>query len=251
MRLLLLALAALSGISHAQTGRVTVAVAANFALPMAELETLFEASGAHELTLVSGSTGQLYAQIVNGAPYDVFLSADRERPRRLTEAGLGSAPFAYALGRLALWTREQRFVDGLTLDALTTSDFRRLAIANPRLAPYGVAARETLQAMGLWETLQAKIVFGENVGQAFAMAETRNAEFGLVALSAAVAYMDDDADRSRAAYVTVPPEHHGPIRQDAILLNRGRDNPAALAFIEFLQGMDARRIIAAAGFELP
>ncbi len=251
MRLLLLALSALSGISHAQTERVTVAVAANFALPMAELETLFEASGAHELTLVSGSTGQLYAQIVNGAPYDVYLSADRERPRRLTEAGLGNAPFTYALGRLALWTQEQRFAGGLTLDALTTSDFRRLAIANPRLAPYGVAAREALQAMGLWETLQEKIVFGENVGQAFAMAETRNAEFGLVALSAAVAYMGGTADPGRAAYVTVPPEYHSPIRQDAILLDRGRDNSAALAFIEFLQGMDARRIIAGAGFELP
>ena len=251
MKILHFAALTVYGISNVQAEQATVAAAANFAWPMGELEALFEAEGVHELTVVHGSTGQLYAQIVNGAPYDVFLSADRERPRRLTEASLGNAPFAYALGRLALWTREQRFADGLTLDALTTSDFRRLAIANPRLAPYGVAARETLQAMGLWETLQAKIVFGENVGQAFAMAETRNAEFGLVALSAAVSYMDDDADRSRAAYVTVPPEHHGPIRQDAILLNRGRDNPTALAFIEFLQGMDARRIIAAAGFELP
>ncbi len=251
MRLLLIALSALSGISNAQTERVTVAVAANFALPMAELETLFEASGEHELTLVSGSTGQLYAQVVNAAPYDVFLSADRERPRRLTEAGLGNAPFTYALGRLALWTRDPQFVGGLTVNALANGDFRRLAIANPSLAPYGVAAREALQAMGLWETLQAKIVFGENVGQAFAMAETRNAEFGLVALSAAVAYMGGTADPSRAAYVTVPPEYHGPIRQDAILLDRGRDNSAALAFIEFLQGMDARRIIARAGFELP
>lgn len=245
MRRLLLSLCVLFSISGAQAERVTVALAANFALPMAELETLFEASGAHELTLVSGSTGQLYAQIVNGAPYDVFLSADRERPRRLTEAGLGNAPFTYALGRLALWTQEQRFADGLTLDALTTSDFRRLAIANPRLAPYGVAAREALQAMGLWETLQEKIVFGENVGQAFAMAETRNAEFGLVALSTAVAYA------GTATYVPVPPEYHGPIRQDAILLERGRNNSAALALIDFLRSMDARRIIAGAGFELP
>ncbi len=251
MRRLLLSLWVLFSISGAQAERVTVAVAANFAQPMAELETLFEASGAHELTLVSGSTGQLYAQIVNAAPYDVFLSADRERPRRLTEAGLGNAPFTYALGRLALWTREQRFAGGLTLDALTTSDFRRLAIANPRLAPYGVAAREALQAMGLWETLQAKIVFGENVGQAFAMVETRNAEFGLVALSAAVAYMGGTADLGHVAYVTVPPEYHSPIRQDAILLSRGQDNPAAQAIIGFLQGADARRIIEAAGFELP
>lgn len=251
MRRLLLSLWVLFSISGAQAERVTVALAANFALPMAELETLFEASGAHELTLVSGSTGQLYAQIVNGAPYDVFLSADRERPRRLTEAGVGNAPFTYALGRLALWTREPRYTDELTVDVLHDGDFRRLAIANPRLAPYGAAAREALQAMGLWETLQAKIVFGENVGQAFAMAETQNAEFGLVALSAAVAYMGSTADPGRAAYVTVPPEYHSPIRQDAILLSRGQDNPAAQALIGFLQGADARRIIEAAGFELP
>ena len=222
-----------------------MAVATNFAWPMSELEALFEADGIHELTVASGSTGQLYAQIVNGAPYDVFLAADRERPLRLAEAGLGSAPFAYALGRLALWTREPRFTDGFTVDVLAGSDFRRLAIANPRLAPYGAAARETLQAIGLWEPLQAKIVLGENVGQAFAMAETRNAEFGLVALSAAVAYTNT------ATYESVPPEYHGPIRQDAILLNRGRDNPAARAFIDFVQGADARRIIEEAGFELP
>ena len=238
----LLALCLVSGVNAEQA---TVAVAANFASSMGELEALFEADGIHELTVVSGSTGQLYAQIVNGAPYDVFLAADRERPRLLAEAGLGNAPFAYALGRLALWTREPRFTDGLTVEVLAGDDFRRLAIANPRLAPYGVAARETLQTLGLWEPLQARIVLGENVVQAFTMAETRNAEFGLVALSISVAYPGG------AAYVTVPAEYHGPIRQDAILLSRGRDNPAALAYTKFLQGFDARRIIAGAGFELP
>ena len=238
----LLALCVVSGVNAEQA---TVAVAANFASLMGELETQFEEDGAHELTVVHGSTGQLFAQIVNGAPFDVFLAADRERPRRLAEAGLGNAPFAYALGRLALWTREPRFAQGLTVDVLAGGDFRRLAIANPRLAPYGVAAGETLQALRLWESLQVKIVLGENVGQAFAMAETRNAELGLVALSAAVAYT------GTAFYVPVPSEHHGPIRQDAILLNKGGDNTAALAFVDFLRGIDARRIIAAAGYELP
>ena len=237
-----LALFLASGVGAEQA---TVAVAANFARPMGELEILFEADGVHELTVASGSTGQLYAQTVNGAPYDVFLAADAERPRRLAELGLGEDPFAYALGRLALWTREPRFAGGLTLDILAGGDFRRLAIANPRLAPYGVAAKETLRAMGLWGPLQAKIVLGENVAQAFAMAETRNAELGLVALSIAVAYPGG------AAHVTVPPEHHGPVRQDAILLNGGRDNPAALAFVDFLHGVDARRIVVEAGFELP
>ena len=238
----LLVLCLASGVNAEQA---TVAVATNFAWPMGDLETVFEEDGIHELTVVHGSTGQLFAQIVNGAPYDVFLAADRERPRRLAEAGLGNTPFAYALGQLALWTREPQFAEGLTINDLARSDFRRLAIANPRLAPYGVAARETLQTLGLWEPLQAKIVLGENVAQAFAMAETRNAEFGLVALSISRSYS------GAAAYVTVPTEYHRPIRQDAILLNSGRDNPAALAFIDFLHGIDAWRIITRAGFELP
>ena len=245
MKILHFAALTLCGICNVQAEQATVAVAANFAWPMGELEALFEAEGVHELTVVHGSTGQLYAQIVNGAPYDVFLAADRDRPGRLADADLGHTPFAYALGRLALWTREPRYTDELTVDVLHDGDFRRLAIANPRLAPYGVAARELLQSTNLWESLQERIVFGENVGQAFAMAETRNAELGLVALSAAVAYSGS------AAYVAVPSVYHSPIRQDAILLNQGQDNPAALAFIGFLQGAEARRIIAAAGFELP
>ena len=239
------AVLALFGISGVQAEQTTIAVATNFAWPLAELEAAFETRGAHELTVVSGSTGQLYSQIVNGAPYDILLAADQERPRQLVRAGLASNPFTYAVGRLVLWTREPELTDGLTFDVVASDEIRRLAIANPRLAPYGVAARETLQAMGLWASLQSKLVLGENVGQAFAMAETRNAELGLVALSTAIAYTET------AAYVTVPPEYHGPIRQDAILLHRGQNNPAALAFIDFLQGMDAQRIIAGAGFELP
>ena len=238
----LLALCLVTGVSAEQA---TVAVATNFAWPMGELEAFFEADGIHELTVASGSTGQLYAQIVNGAPYDVFLAADRERPRRLAEEGFGGEPFTYALGRLALWTREPGFANGLTLNVLAGGSIRRLAIANPSLAPYGVAARQTLQTLDLWGSLQSKIVLGENVAQAFAMAETRNAEFGLVALAMAVAYPGE------AVYVMVSADYHRPIRQDAILLDRGRDNPAALAFIVFLQGIDARRIIAEAGFELP
>ena len=241
----LIALLALCAATGAGAEQATVAVAANFAWPVGELVALFEADGIHELTVVSGSTGQLYAQIVNGAPYDVFLAADRERPRRLAEEGFGDEPFAYALGRLVLWTREPGFANGLTLKVLTGGNIRRLAIANPRLAPYGVAARQTLQTLDLWRSLQSKIVLGENVAQAFTMAETRNAEFGLVALAMAVAYPGE------AAYVVVSADYHGPIRQDAILLNRGRDNPAALTFIDFLQGIDARRIVAEAGFELP
>ena len=127
---------------------------------------------------MSGSTGQLYSQIVNGAPYDIFLAADQERPRQLVRAGLASNPFTYAVGRLVLWTREPELTDGLTFDVVASDEIRRLAIANPRLAPYGVAARETLQAMGLWASLQSKLVLGENVGQAFAMAERETQNSG-------------------------------------------------------------------------
>lgn len=239
------ALLALFLVSNVNAEQAIVAVAANFAWPMGDLETLFEADGIHELTVAHGSTGQLYAQIVNGAPYDLFLAADAERPRQLAEKGLGSSPFTYALGRLALWTRHEEFSENLTVEALTSTAFRRLAIANPRLAPYGVAAKETLEAMGLWESMQPRIVMGENVGQAFTLVETRNAELGLVALSGALAY------DGVATHVPFPPEHHQPIRQDAMLLARGRDNPAARAFIGFLQLPEARRIIAAAGYELP
>ncbi len=238
----LLALWLASGVNAEQA---TVAVAANFAWPMGELEALFEADGIHELTVVHGSTGQLFAQIINGAPYDLFLAADGERPHQLAERGLGGIPFTYAHGRLALWTRHEEFSGNLTIDALASASFRRLAIANPRLAPYGVAARETLEAMGLWESMQPRIVLGENIGQAFAMVETRNAELGLVALSAALAYP------SAAAYVPVPVQFHGPIRQDAILLTQGGGNPAAQAFMTFLRSSEARDIVSRSGYELP
>ena len=245
MRIPLIALLALCGMTSVQAEQATVAVATNFVWPMAELKALFEKAGTQEITVVTGSTGQLYAQIVNGAPYDAFLAADEERPRLLAEANLGADPFTYALGRLVLWTREPDHGENLRTDVLASGEFRRLAIANPRLAPYGVAAMQALHAMGLWDALQPRIVRGENVVQTFAMVETRNAELGLVALSAALAY------QGIAMHVPIPPEYHEPIRQDAILLARGRDNPAAVAFIGFLQASEARRIIAAAGYKLP
>ena len=146
-----------AGAQHA-----TVAVAANFSIPMQRLETLFEASTAHEITPVTGSTGQLYAQILNGAPYDALLAADALRPARLADQGaaLPDSRFTYAVGRLALWTREPALMDGLGLAALR-GEFRRLAIANPLLAPYGLAAQQTLQALGLWTALERRIVRGE------------------------------------------------------------------------------------------
>ena len=235
----------LAGLS-ANGEEVSVAVAANFMLPMQRLETHFESTTAHEVTAVSGSTGQLYAQVLNGAPYDVFLAADRDRPERLVEQGAAvtGTQFTYALGQLTLWSREPSLVADLSLDVLATGEFRRLAIANPALAPYGLAAQHTLEALGLWESLQAKIVRGENVAQAFAMVETRNAELGLVAHSSVLAYAE-------GASVRIPATYHTPIRQDAVLLTRGESNPAALAFIRFLQGAQARALITEAGYLPP
>ncbi len=233
--------------SGARGEQVTVAVATNFFSTMTSLEALFETSGQHELTAVGGSTGQLYAQALNGAPYDVFLAADQSRPARLTEEGLavGDTQFTYALGRLVLWTREPSLAASLSLELLAGSEFRRLAIANPLLAPYGVAAEQTLASLDLWAALQPRIVRGENIGQAFAMVETRNAELGLVALSSALAYADS------SAHVVVPSNTYEPIRQDAILLTRGRENRAALAFMRFLRDPQARRIIDEAGYSSP
>ena len=226
---------------------MSVAVAANFALPMQRLEMQFENTTPHEITAVTGSTGQLFAQVLNGAPYDVFLAADRERPTRLVEQGTAvtDTQFTYALGQLTLWTREPTLTGDRSLDLLTSGKFRRLAIANPRLAPYGLAAQQTLEALGLWEALQSKIVRGENVAQTFAMVETQNAELGLVAHSSVIAYSGGHT------VVRIPEAHHDPIRQDAVLLTRGETNLAALEFIRFLQGAQARTLIREAGYLLP
>ena len=144
----------------------------------------------HRLVITSGSTGQLYAQITNGAPFDVLLSADREHVDMLLAAGLGDGEqhFTYAIGKLALWTRDVEKFEPLALTALSRSDYRWLAIANPELAPYGLAAEQTLRKLGLWEALQIRIVRGQSIAQTFAMAETRNADLAFVALSQVVAY---------------------------------------------------------------
>jgi molybdate transport system substrate-binding protein len=226
-------------------GEVTVAVAANFLEPLRAIGTEFEAATGDELVIVAGSTGQLYAQIVNGAPFDVLLAADSERPALLAEQARGdpATRFTYATGRLALWSRRPDLVDPATLTQLDTLDFRWLAIANPDLAPYGKAAEQTLEALGVWSALApARIVRGQSVAQAFAMAQTGNADLGLVALSQAIAY------EGEASYAIVPDTLHEPIRQDAILLRRAADNPTAHALVEFLRGAAAAAIMTRYGY---
>lgn len=232
-------------IASAMTARAetaTVAVAANFLTTLESLQRTFEHAAEHDLVLVAGSTGQLYAQIVNGAPFDVLLSADEEHPRRLVAAKLtAAAPSTYAVGKLALFTCDANFAP-LTLETLRRSDYRWLAIANPELAPYGLAAEQTLNALGLRANLEARLVRGQSVAQAFAMAETRNAELALVALSQARAYP------GMGWFIEIPSALHEPLRQDAVLLPHGANNAAARAFLEFLATPGAASTIAEFGY---
>jgi molybdate transport system substrate-binding protein len=221
----------IAGGSGAFADEATIAAASNFRKALEVLVPEFEATTGHRITITAGSTGQLYAQIVNGAPYDVLLAADQERPRLLVEQGLGVAGsvFTYAVGRLALWSRDPGRVGEASLATLADSEFRWLALAEPAVAPYGAAARQALESLGAWESIQARVVRSQNVAQAFAMAETGNAELGLVALSQALDYAGE------ASYVIVPAGLHEPIRQDAVLLGRGAENAAALAFLDWLR----------------
>lgn len=223
-----------------------VAVAANFAEVMERLEADFEAESPHGLTVTTGSTGKLYAQIVNGAPFDVLLAADQARPELLEQQGLAvrGTRFTYASGRLSLWSADPQAFAGDGAAWLRRGAFRRLAIANPDLAPYGLAARQVLEALGVYEALAGRLVLGENVGQAHAMVATGNAEAGLVAR----AYVASPRNREPGSRWDVPADLHAPIRQDAVLLMRAEDNSAARDLLAFLRRDDVRRVIAGYGY---
>lgn len=223
-----------------------IASATNFTDTLSRLEAEFEAGSDYDIRIVSGSTGQLFAQIRQGAPFDVFLAADTDRPARLAklELAVAESHFTYAEGRLALWSRRQDALAGIDETSLGELDFRRLAIANPDLAPYGRASVEVLQSLALQDRFDDRLVRGQNIGQAFAMAATGNADLAFIA----VAQLDHPRAPEGSAW-RIPRELHSPIRQDGILLERARDNQAARAFVEFLQGEEARSIISAAGYE--
>lgn len=223
-----------------------IAVATNFQPVMAKLEARFETETGFELETVTGSTGALYAQIVNGAPFDVFLAADAARPAALEAAGQGIAGtrFTYATGRLVLWSSQSAPVSRASLSA---PNLRKLAIANPALAPYGQAAMNVLAELNLFESLEEKLVLGENIGQAFAFVATGNAELGFLAeaqiLSLPIA--------ERGPYWAPPQSMYRPIRQDAQLLKRGAQSQAAKAFLAYLQSDEAADLIAASGYSRP
>lgn len=232
---------------QARAEEVRVAVAANFLETLRALEPVFAQATEHRILTTAGSTGLLYAQIRNGAPFDVLLAADGERPRLLVAEGFGAEAdvFTYAYGRLALWSAAQGRVDAATLGNIAAEEFRWLAIAEPSVAPYGAAAREVLEGLGAWDAVQSRLVRGQNVAQTLAMVDTGNAELGFIALAQALAYTGE------ASWAAVPHELHAPIRQDAVVLNRGAGNPAARAFAEFLRSSAAAEIIEQRGYVVP
>jgi molybdate transport system substrate-binding protein len=221
---------------------VRVAVATNFANAMDALAASFAARSEHEVLVSSGSSGAHFAQIKNGAPFHAFFSADAQRPKRLEEEGVAvhGSRFVYAVGRLVLWSARADYVDG-DGRVLETGTFRRLAIANPELAPYGAAAREVLRARGLWDALQPKIVRGQDVGQTYSFVYTGNAELGFVAYS----QLAQPGHTLEGSQWLVPAELHSPIVQEAVLL---LDEPAARAFLEYVKTPEAREIIRRFGY---
>jgi molybdate transport system substrate-binding protein len=234
-------------ISHgAAAADVQVAVAANFTAPMQAIAAGFDQATGHKARLAFGSTGKFYAQIKNGAPFDVLLAADDETPAKLEKEGFGVAGsrFTYSIGQLALWSAKPGYVDDQGA-VLKQAAFAHLALANPKLAPYGAAAVEALIKLGLLPALQPKFVQGENIAQTFQFVSTGNAELGFVALS----QVAEGGKLKRGSAWVVPASLHSPIRQDAVTLVRGKDNPAALALMKYLKTDKARAIIRAYGYE--
>ena len=244
----MLSLLVASGVAaSAHAAEVSVAVAANFTAPMQKIAAAFEQDTGHQASVSYGSTGKFHAQIRNGAPFQVLLSADSETPARLEREGwvVAGTRFTYAIGQLVLWSRQPGQVDERG-DVLSSGRFERLALADPKLAPYGAAALEVLHGLGLTASLAHKLVQGENIAQAYQFVATGNAELGFVAYSQVFA----DGQLTRGSAWKVPASLHTPIRQDAAVLKTGLGNPAAAALVAYLRGNKARAIIRSFGYEL-
>ena len=229
-----------------RTDEVKAAIAANFSPVMKELQKDFEQKTGHKLTASFGSSGAFYAQIRNGAPFDVFLSADAERPKKLEEEKLAVAGsrFTYATGKLVLWSPEENTVD-TSATLLLKGQFKKLAIADPKTAPYGAAARETLQALKLWDRVSSQVVQGVDIGQTYQFIASGNAKIGFVAYSQILVQ-----GKPRGSFWLVPAKLYSPIQQQAVLLVRGKDSSAAQAFLDFLKSKEAKDVMASFGYEV-
>ncbi len=228
--------------------QLTVAVASNFSQPARALAEKFEATSGQPVRVTTASTGKLYAQIVNGAPFDVLFAADMDRPLLLEESELGvkGTRFTYAVGRLVLWSGESSMAGADCEHALANLGKRRLAIANPLTAPYGAAAKEYLEAAGLWQSVEPQLVYGENIAQTLHFVVSGGANFGLIARSQAMDKRLPDA----ACSWLIPQDMHAPLEQQAILLRRGEKNRTAAEFLSFITGPVGRQIIEEHGYSV-
>ena len=233
--------------AHAED--ISVAVAANFTAPLKLIAAEFEKDSGHKVVASFGSTGKFYAQIKNGAPFEILLAADNETPSKLVKENVGTSAsqFTYAVGKLVLWSAKPGLVDS-TGSVLKKGDFAHLALADPKLAPYGAAAVQTLKALGILEALQPKIVTAESIAQAYQFVGSGNAELGFVALSQL--RKDDKDGKLEGSSWLVPANLYSPIRQDAVILEPGKGKAAVEALMKFLKGDKARAIIKSFGYDL-
>lgn len=236
-------------ILNANADSITVAVASNFRVAMQDIVERFEADTGHSVRLSFGSTGKLYAQISNGAPFELLLAADAERPRELEKSGhaIAGTRFTYAIGRLVLWSRDPALAGADCRSHLEDLGADHLAVANPATAPYGAAAREYLMAAGLWERVQSQLVVGENIAQTMQFVASGNASLGFIAEAQTL----DSRLPVATCMWPVPEDLHQPIEQQAILLQRAADNQVAADFLEFLGSAVARTIVARHGYAVP
>jgi molybdate transport system substrate-binding protein len=236
-------------VSAGAAEEVRVAVATNFLTTLNEIITSFKTATGHTVVVSSGSSGKLYAQIQNGAPFELFFSADVKRPQLLEEEELAvkGSRFVYAVGRLTLWSPESNLVKGDGPTILSKGSFKHLAIANPKTAPYGLAAEQTLKKLDLWESLKDRMVQGENIGQTFQFVFSKNAQLGFVALSQV---LDPKINGSGSRW-DVPASFHDSLEQEAVLLMAGQNHTAAKAFLDYVKGEKSRAIIERFGYGLP
>ncbi|AZE73100.1 Molybdenum ABC transporter, substrate-binding protein ModA [Pseudomonas synxantha] len=240
-------LLAVFALGSAHADEVQVAVAANFTAPIQAIAADFEKDTGHKLVAAYGATGQFYTQIKNGAPFEVFLSADDTTPQKLEAEGdtVKGSRFTYAVGTLALWSAKEGYVDAKG-DVLKKNQFQHLSIANPKAAPYGLAATQVLARQDLTELVKDKLVEGQNITQAYQFVSTGNAELGFVALS----QIYKDGKVTKGSAWIVPASMHDPIKQDAVILNKGKDSAAANALVDYLKGPKAAAVIKSYGYEL-
>ena len=246
-RFALAALATFMTFNSAWADEVQVAVAANFTAPIQAIAKDFEKDTGHTLVAAYGATGQFYAQIKNGAPFEVFLAADDSTPAKLENEGASvkGSRFTYATGTLALWSATPGYVDDKG-EVLKKNPFKHLAIANPKAAPYGLAATQVLDKLQLTDAIKGKIVEGQSITQAFQFVSTGNAELGFVALS----QIYKDGKVTEGSAWIVPANLHEPIKQDAVILNKGKDSAAAKALVEYLKGPKAAAVIKSYGYQI-